>query len=309
MLGAVFGDYLGSKFEKIPNKEMRKEHSITDDSWLSFAQLDWLLTSDLTKFSYLFKQHKQFSSREFAIFSEELSKAAKKSLVKWVDIGMKYADGDIIPGFSPGMLIWVEKEKGKWANITSKRKTDTNGCIMRNSPIFDIGFKKGLSLEECLYLAEIFAKTTHDSASSRLAVQTHTTIGYLVKEKKINLMNFRKALTDKRFDFGNENYYQYFKELNIQTLTYWLNEKKTKKFIWSAKESLDIAISGLFFSKTYEEFIDFCCQTEMDTDTYAAIGGEMAKELFGKEIPKEFIKYLKSYPEIKEVLTLKKKKF
>ncbi len=307
MLGAVYGDYLGSKFEKIPNKELRKECSITDDSWLSFAQLDWLIHSDITKFSYLFKQNQQFSSREFAIFSEELSKAAKKSLVKWVDIGMKYADGDIIPGFSPGMLIWAEKEKG--ATIGSKRKTDTNGCIMRNSPIFDIGFKKGLSLEECLCLAEMFAKTTHDSESSKLAVKTHTTIGYLVKEKKINLMNFRKALTDKRFDFGNENYYQYFNHLNIQTLTYWLNEKKTKKFIWSAKESLDIAISAIFFSKTYEEFIDFCCKTEMDTDTYAAIGGEIAKELFRKEIPKEFIKYLKSYTEIKEILALKKKKF
>ncbi len=306
MLGAVYGDYLGSKFEKIPGKELRKECSITDDSWLSFAQLDWLLSADITKFSYLYKQNKQFSNKEFFILTEELFRSAKKYLVKWVDIGMQYAQGDVIPGFSPGMLMWVEKEKGLVTN--SKRKTGTNGCLMRNSPIFWYGNKKNLSLEECIYLSEIFAKTTHNSEEALLAVRIHTVLGYLVENKQINIMNYRKALTDKRFDVGNDNYYQYFKHLNIQTLSYWLEQKRKKKFIWDAKESLDIAVSALFFSKRYEEFIDFCCKTEMDTDTYAAIGGEIAKKLFEKDIPKEFIKYLKSHSEIKEILTLKKKK-
>lgn len=306
MLGAIFGDYLGSKFEKIPNKELRKECSITDDSWLSFAQLDWLLNSDLTKFSYLYKQNKQFSSKEFAVFSEELFRLAKKTLVKWVDIGMKYSDGGILPGFSPGMLMWAEKEKGSQTSI--RRKTNTNGCIMRNTPVFWYGYKKGLSIEECVSLSEIFAKTTHNSEESLLVVRIHTVFGYLVQEKRINIMNFRKVLTDKSCDIGNENYYQYFKGINIQTLNYWLDQKKTKKFIWDAKESLDIAFSAIYFSKTYDQFIDFCCKTEMDTDTYAAIGGEIAKILFKKEIPKDFKKYLNSHPEIKEILDLKKKK-
>ncbi len=286
MLCALYGDYLGSKFEKIPNKEMRKEYSITDDTWLSFAQLDWLLSSDLTKFSYLFKQNKLSQNRD--------------------DIGLKYTDGDILPGFSPGMLMWVDKEKGK--KVVSKRKTTTNGCIMRNTPIFWYGFKKGLTLEECIYLSEVFAKTTHDSEDSLSAIKTHTVLGYLVEGKRINVMNFRKVLTDKNFEIGNENYYHYFKNINIQTLDYWLNQKKTKKFIWDAKESLDIAVSAIFFSKTYDQFIEFCCKTEMDTDTYAAIGGEIAKKLFEQEIPQEFKKYLNSHPEIKAILDTKKKK-
>lgn len=301
MLGAIFGDYLGSKFEKIPGAKLRKDCSITDDSWLTFAQLDWLNNADLVKFSYLFRINKQFSNKEFAVLSEELFRSAKKFLIKWVNIGLNYSNNDIAPGFSPGMLIWVEQENNNNKSLT-KRSPITNGCIMRNTPIFSIGYKKELSLEECLFLAEIFAKTTHDSEEAVLSVKKHTVLGYLVCQKKINPINFRKALLGKNLEL-NDDYSNIIKNIKIKTLNYWINQKKQKKFIWDAETSLDISMSAIFYSKTYDEFINFCCKTEMDTDTYAAIGGEIARILFKKEIPDYFIEYLKNFPEIKEVLS------
>lgn len=305
MIGSILGDYLGSKFEKIPGKELRKVCSITDDSWLSFAQLDWLNQIDIVKFSHLHKQNKNFPNKEYTRFSEEIFKSAKKYLVKWVDVGMQNLSGDLLPGFSPGMVAWSENEKGISKNYI-KRKTTTNGSIMRNSPLAWYADKIGLSLEESISLGEIFAKTTHDSDESIKAVRLHTTLSYLVYKKIINSLNIKQALISDDYSFKSASEPILFSDLYIKPLKYWLEEKKTKKFIWDAKTSLDIAASAIYFSGSYDEFINFCCATEMDTDTYAAIGGDIAFQLFGKDIPINFKEHILSFHDVKQLCHLNK---
>lgn len=53
-----------------------------------------------------------------------------------------------------------------------------------------------------------------------------------------------------------------------------------KKFIWDVPTSLSIALSSIVYSQSFEETIEFCNQTNMDTYTYCAISGPIAENLF-----------------------------
>ncbi len=65
-------------------------------------------------------------------------------------------------------------------------------------------------------------------------------------------------------------------------------------------------MSCLYYANSYQEFLDLCCSTEMDCDTYCAIGGDIAYNVFEHkhEFPTNFFEHienLKSYEEIKKV--------
>lgn len=263
MLGSILGDFLGSKFEIIHGKQLRQENCLTDDSWLTFAQLDWLNNIDLIKFNYLFDTYKKYGSKDFILLEQEITKLAEYYLIKWFDIANKYQKDNT--GFSKGMNIWVANQKNNIKN-NLKRKTNTNGCIMRNSSVSYIAFKKNLSLEITQYLALIFSNITHNSYEAQESVKKHTELSYKAYFNIINKNNYKDYLIN---------------NFNINNLSYWLEQRKLYNFIWDAKTSLDIACSALYFSNSYNEFIDFCINTKMDTDTYGAIGGDIAYNLFG----------------------------
>ncbi len=300
MLGSILGDYLGSKFEKVPKYPQRQECAITDDSWLSFAQLDWLNQLDLSKFSYLLKNHQRYESKDYPLFVNELELQARKYILKWFDIANKYYQNNdgFLPGFSKGMYLWAEKERTKTAT-REKRKTNTNGCLMRNSPIFSYAKKHNLNLSETIELSLIFAKTTHDSEEAIESVRLHTAFGFLGYSNVINLGNYKSALTSDDYSLLTLKNPIVFSKLNIKPLDFWLEEKKTKGFIWDAVSSLNIAFSAIYFSSSYDEFIDFCCKTEMDTDTYAAIGGDIAAKIFNTELQLDHLMaHIAQYPEV-----------
>jgi ADP-ribosylglycohydrolase len=284
MLGAVVGDILGSIHEKIPGKNLRQEYQLTDDSFLTLAALDWINNIDALKFQYLFESNKRFSSADYNRHENELRQLAEQSLIKWHDIGHNtnwQNTENAIPIFSPGFEAWAESIKQKTqSNI--KHKGNTNGCLMRNSPIAFIGIQKELTLEQVLKLSEIFCIVTHNHFDSLNAVRIHSAILYSIYKNKISPGELKKQLAKSQKHFFNY-------PIEIKTLEHWIpTDEKIKndpgsKFIWDAKTSLDIACSAIYYSNSFQDVMDFCNGTKMDTDTYAAIAGPIAAALWGIE--------------------------
>jgi ADP-ribosylglycohydrolase len=270
MLGAIIGDILGSTHEKIPNLPMRKTPKMTDDSFLTFAAADWMLGIDFSKFNFLFPKSKKEETSDWNRFKNELIKSAEKALIKWYDIGIQANKDDTngIPIFSPGFAAWVNAKKTKEI-FHVKKKGNTNGCLMRNSPIPFFGFKNQLDLVKIIFLSKIFCKVTHPHEESLNAVKTHSTIILMSLMKEINSYNIRDSI--RKFN------------ISIKPISEWipLADGSRPKFIWDAKTSLDIAYSSIYYSQSFNDCIEFCNTTEMDTDTYCAIAGPIAQALWG----------------------------
>jgi ADP-ribosylglycohydrolase len=294
MLGAIIGDILGSIHEIIPGKPVRKEIQMTDDSFLTLACLEWMNKIDIVKFKFLYDKNKVLENRDFSKFVIELNKNAEKKLIKWHDIGSNQEKEDLIPGFSKGFSTWCEEKKHNKKVLNNKRYT--NGCLMRNSPISYIGYKNGLTLEQVVFLSELFCKTTHYSEEAIKATKVHSTILYYILNGIINKNNIKESIEDLN--------------VNIQTLENWLPteervlKNKNHKFIWHAKESLDIALSSIYYSNSFEETLNFCNSTKMDTDTYSAIAGPIAEYLWGMpgELKYKLLPILEKNHEVKSLL-------
>lgn len=276
MLGAIIGDILGSIHEKIPNLPIRKEHQLTDDSWLTLAAMNWMLELDFAKFKFLYEKKKNKEIRDWLRFEVELINSGKRNLIKWYKIGcasnLNGTGG--IPIFSPGFDSWVKSEESKDV-VRVKHKGNTNGCLMRNSPIPYYGYQYNLNIEEVLYLSELFCALTHKHEDSINAVKLHSTIIYKICSKELDKDNYKEFLLNQ--------------DINIKPLIDWypgeerLKENPKNKFIWDAKQSLDISLSSIYFSNSYQDTVDFCNETDMDTDTYCAIAGPIAELLWGIE--------------------------
>ncbi len=302
MIGSIFGDYYGSIFEKIPNLKMRQENSITDDSWLSFAYMDWLLNIDIHKLTFLKNKNEEYENKDFNIFIYELEQKAKAKIVYWYDLALEEEKNTDIPLFSPGMTKWAEEIKNK---KNSKKLSKTNGCLMRNSPIGVFSTHKNLSLNTALFLSNLFAKITHSHPEALKAVRLHTMITYFSHQKVFSFVNFKKSLISDELSLSALKEPILFSDLKIKPIEEWKSE--SNKFIWDAKTSLDISMSCLYYANSYQEFLELCCSTEMDCDTYCAIGGDIAYIVFEKkhEFSKEFYEHLqnlKSYPKIRQLL-------
>lgn len=284
MLGAVVGDILGSIHEKIPGKELRTELQLTDDSFLTLAAYYWIKCIDHAKFQFLYENNKKFSNSHYFRFEQDIRLIAEQSLIKWHDIGHDSSwqnKENAIPIFSPGFEAWVSSYKQK-IKSNVKHKGNTNGCLMRNSPIAYMGFQKKLTLEQVLKLSEIFCEITHHHVESVFAVRTHSTILYNIYKENLSASILKEQLAQSQKYFFNY-------PVDLQPLEHWIPNKDKistnpgAKFIWDAKTSLDIALSAIYYSNSFQETIDFCNNTKMDTDTYAAIAGPIAEALWGIE--------------------------
>lgn len=268
MLGAIIGDILGSIKENIPGLELRKKVTLTDDSWLTLAIMNWMLTLDYKKFNFLYEKGTLLETAEGIRFTNDLILEAKKNLIMWHDIVIKVScDESKIPIFGVGFENWVNNEKKKTQDF-KKHNGNTNGCLMRNSPIPFLGFKYKLKLEEVIYLSVICCEITHKNMESVNAIKIHTEIIYLCCKGEITKNNIKLIIKEK---------------VNIKPLLNWIPTKGNNKFIWDAKTSLEIALSAIYYSNSFEETIDFCNKTNMDTDTYCSIAGPIAELLWGIE--------------------------
>lgn len=292
MIGSIYGDYYGSVFEKIPNQELRKNKTITDDSWFTFAYMDWLINLDIKKFIFLFNKNEESINKDFNLYVHEIEKKAKEKLIEWYNRANKEKQIDKIPKFSKNTSIWVENQKNNKNEISNSL---SNGCLMRNSPIGIYAIKKNLSLNQALFLSVLFAKITHNHKDSIEAVRLHTTITYFTHKKNITAYNVKECFKTDALSLKTLKEPIIFTDLNIQPLEFWKNQNS--KFIYDAKSSLDISMSCLYEANSYQEFLDLCCSLNMDSDTYCAIGGDIAYYLFEENnlILNEFMEHLKQY--------------
>lgn len=149
MLGAIIGDVIGSAYEfhnvKTTNFKLFREKScFTDDTILTCATAEWLLTSQ----------------------------KPEDVLRKW---GLMYQnrtyENGTIGAFGKGFTEWLKTNKPYNAK--------TNGCVMRLSPIglLEADLKK--AIEKAVRLTAI----THNHPESFIAAKAYIETMYLAKKK------------------------------------------------------------------------------------------------------------------------------
>lgn len=252
MIGAIIGDVLGSVHEKIPHHKQRSILQPTDDTILTCACFEWC--NNITK--------EQLKNLDLEDVQETLYKNAVDVLKKWAN---KYPEDS---GFSKRFTSWA-KESGY-----DNKVADTNGCIMRSSPISALAHANKLHPQYRNMLLNIFCKTTHDHISSYEACEVHShVITHCLSNTNHN--NFKKFI---------DAYYPN----RVLPVEHWINTAKNTKgnFIWTAQESLDIALSALYFNSDFEGMMEFFIKISGDVDTYAAIAGPIAQCIYDIHLEK-----------------------
>jgi ADP-ribosylglycohydrolase len=237
MLSAITGDIIGSIHENIPNKKNTRDAGPTDDSFLTCACYEWVHSLNLESIKSL---------KNDSDIRQNFKEQATFYLKKW---WAKYPG----EGFSRGFNAWAASPEFIQAH------RDTNGCLMRQSPIPEFCVKNKIDLDICLLLCKIFASPTHDQPDSYEAVKSHGKTIYCTQNKSVHPH-------DLKYLMENTSY-------KIQPLDYW---KDMKKFIWDAKSSLAIAYSALYHASNFETTIENCIYIGGDVDTYCAIACPMA---------------------------------
>lgn len=272
MIGAIFGDILGSISEEIPHHPLRTELTPTDDSFLTCACKDWidnLTTKEISEF-LINKKH-----------TDMFDDYAVHSLKKW----WKYFPEQ---GFSRNFNAWIQSKN------MQRGDRGTNGCLMRNSPIAQTMVNKKFYLRtDVIEMAKVFASITHNNEMALKAVEMHTEMIFLGLLKDLNKDTIVRILTEQKI-----------LNFKLESVEYW---KQQKEFIWDAPRSLSIAVSTILESNSYKETIDKCCYIGKDADTYAAIAGPIAETLWGieDETANICLPILDNFPQIKKLYKLK----
>ena len=265
MFSAITGDILGSIHENIPNKKNTRDAGPTDDSFLTCACYEWIQSFAL----YEIKDFKNNPNNR-----QKLKERATFYLKKWWS---KYPN----EGFSRGFNAWASSTDFVQAH------RDTNGCLMRQSPIPEFCIKNNIDLETCLILCEIFASPTHDHPDSYEAVRSHGKMIYCTQNKSIHPHDLKYLMENTPY--------------KIQSLDYW---KDMKKFIWDAKNSLAIAYSALYHATNFESTIENCIYLGGDVDTYCAIACPLAVATWPipESVANDVNKILFDFPDIEKLL-------
>lgn len=272
MLGAIFGDILGSIFEEIPRHPIRTEMTPTDDSFLTCACKDWI---------------EQLTAKEISEFlinnkhADMFDTYAVESLKKWWGYFPEQ-------GFSRSFNEWAKMED------PPRGERKTNGCLMRNSPIVPAMLKNSFYLrEDSIQMAKVFASITHNNEMSLKAVELHTEMIFLGAVKDLNKDKIEDLMLSSKLS-----------EFELKGVDYWKNQDE---FVWDAPRSLSIAVSAILESNSYKEAMDKCCYIGKDADTYASIAGPIAESLWGIEPETQdlCVSKLDKFPQIKSLYKLK----
>lgn len=277
MLGAIYGDIIGSIAEKIPRLPPRTKMTPTDDSFLTCACKDWIE----------FLTEKECS--EFLVGGKNkdlLDREAAKSLKKWWSYFPEQ-------GFSRSFNTWAKDViPGK---EFKRGNRNTNGCIMRNSPIVPAMLAKSFYIRsDIVTIAQTFAGVTHMHQDSMDAVALHTEMIFLSTMNELSKATLKSLLLSS----DNPNFI-------CKPLSFW-REAMENEFIWDAPRSLSIAVSAILEADSFKEAMDNCVSVGGDTDTYAAIAGPIAEKMWGidTETHELCLPILKDFPRIKALYKL-----
>lgn len=245
MIGAIIGDVVGSRFEfhNIKTKNFDLWHNDchpTDDTILTCAVADWLLHGG-TPEKYLFTWGNKYKH-------------------------IKYENG-IIPPFGPAFTNWLDSQQPYNAN--------TNGCIMRLSPIFDFYID---DLEKMFYTAKTLTCVTHNHPESIIATRAYIETGYMLKNNE-NITNIKNTISQK-YDY---NLFQSVDEIR----------PNYNKFYCKCKNSVPQAIVCAITATSFEDAVRNAISLGGDSDTLATMAGGLAEIRFG--ISGEFQEKVKKY--------------
>lgn len=238
MWGAICGDVLGSIHEDIPKYPRRTERVPTDDSFLTCAVKEWM---------------KELSSSEIKNLDDfqvrlKVQDKARKVFQRWYHYFPENG------GYSKGFSAWAKEESPE------NKVADTNGCLMRQSPIAWYCQKK-YNEKIALQLTDVLVELTHNHPNSFKYSRLHTQMIYRLLDGSLN----QEQLAS-------------FAEMEVISLFEW---KAKNRFIWDARRSFEIAVTAIHYAGSFQQAIDNCIFVGGDTDTYAAIAGPMAQAIWG----------------------------
>ncbi len=244
MIGAIIGDVVGSRFEfhNIKTKDFELWHNdchTTDDSVLTCATADWVLHGGHPE-KYLLAWGRRYKDQRFE-------------------------DGKI-SAFSPGFTKWLETKQAYNAN--------TNGCIMRMSPVpimFD-DYDKGMS-----HAIEL-TSTTHNHPESLTATGAYIDTAYMLK-LRTPVPKIKEYILEKY----NYNLYQTLDDIRP---TY-------NKFYYTCKNSVPMALIAALDANDFVDAIRGAISIGGDSDTLACIAGGLAEIRFG--VPHDYAVNIKKY--------------
>lgn len=271
MLGAIYGDILGSIAEEVPRLPRRTDATPTDDSFLTCACKEWV---------------EYFTPKEYSEFliTKKNTDLFEVEAVKFLKLWWSYFPEQ---GFSRNFNNWAKMDN------PPRGDRNTNGCIMRNSPIVPALYKKSIFLRsDIIEIAKLFAGITHNHPDSLDAVGLHTEMIFLAYMEELD----KKSLSEVLLSSDNSNFI-------LKPVSYW---KEQTEFIWDAPRSLSIAVSAILEADSFAEAMKNCCDIGKDADTYAAIAGPIAEKLWGidKETEAFCLSKLQNFPRIKKLYNL-----
>ncbi len=251
MLGAIFGDILGSvyEFEEIKYEEpkhidlYKADCHVTDDSVLTIAVADWLL-HDI--------QHAYYDD-------DELRKRLALQFVKWTRWSSKYE-----MAFGINYIGWFEKAEliQEYTPINSYG----NGSGMRVSPVgwfFE-------TVEETMRFAKISSDVTHNHPEGEKGAMCIAASIWLARNK-VNKTKI-KAYLSRAFGY--------------QLLDSTVSEiRKNCKWNCRCQDTIPMAVVAFLESEDYESAIRNAISYGCDADTVACMTGAIAEAFYERKIP------------------------
>ncbi|WP_457558733.1 ADP-ribosylglycohydrolase family protein [Candidatus Harpocratesius sp.] len=260
MLGAIFGDIVGSiyEFKEIPKEKfllLNPKAYFTDDTVLTIAVAEFLLTNEnLTNENLIDKNLSDLLQR----------------------YGRRYKNCGFGANFRKWMMSSTPQPYNSWGN----------GSAMRVSPV---GFFYSTE-EEVIQVAEKTAKITHNHIEGIKGAQATALAIFLARNKRNSKEKILQYL-EYRFN------YDLHTPLQIEKNRSKIKSKQEKKvstaknFEVSCQKTVPLAIRAFLESRNFPDTIRKAISLGGDTDTIACIAGGIAESFYG--IPKPIINYTK----------------
>lgn len=244
MLGSIIGDIIGSRFEfhNIKTKDFflfDKSCRFTDDSILTCAVAEHLTSKQ----------------------------PIEETLYKWA---LKYKNRT----YENGKIAAFSKSFLQWVNTGISINSNSNGCVMRISPIFHIKQDQQTLLQK----ADEITKITHNHPESLNAVHAYLETGFMI-QNLIPIKQIKETISKK---------YQYNLHQNLNEIRQTYN-----RFYVQCKNSVPQAIICALDAYSYEDALRNAISLGGDSDTLACMAGGLAELRF--KIPKNIIKDAKKY--------------
>ena len=256
MLGAIYGDIVGSVYEfnniRTKNFELFSEKSkFTDDTVMTLA-----VANALVKFDEVMKIDGIFTSEKPNRWeAPDASWRAHLNLFKTLLISEMHTLGDKYPnaGYGGHFRFWLREKQ------TEPYGSYGNGSAMRVSPVAWYAN----SLEECLDFAKASAEVTHNHPEGIKGAVVTAGAAYLARTGA--KMDEIKAFAAK--------YYKIDFTLDEIRPTYQFNE--------TCQDTVPQAMQAFFESHSFEDAIRNAISIGGDSDTLAAITGSVAEAYYG----------------------------